>query len=62
VFDPYDAEALARLIAATLPRRAEALAVQRAAYERLRRRGWADAAEGYARAVLGDAPAHSAGA
>ena len=51
-FDPNDADQLRALIIDTIDRRDEVLAIQRKVYERVRRRTWADAAVGYARAAI----------
>lgn len=47
-FDPNDASELQALLISTLERRDEVLAVQRAVFERLRKRNWADVAAAYA--------------
>jgi hypothetical protein len=52
LFDPNDAEGLARLIVRTIDSRAEALSIQRAAYDRLRRREWSHVASAYAEAAV----------
>lgn len=51
-FDPNDADHLRSLIVDTIDRREEVLAIQRKVYERVRRRTWAEAAAGYARAAI----------
>jgi glycosyltransferase involved in cell wall biosynthesis len=52
VFDPNDADGLASLILRTLENREEALAIQRAAYDRLRQRDWSHVAVAYAEAAV----------
>ncbi len=47
VFDPYDVDALAKLIGTTIDNRDAVLAAQLAVYERMRRRTWADVAGEY---------------
>jgi glycosyltransferase involved in cell wall biosynthesis len=56
VFDPYDVDALAALIDATIRNREAVLAAQLAVYERLRRRTWADVAGEYVEFVTRGAP------
>lgn len=51
-FDPNDADHLRELIVDTIERRDDVLAVQRKIFERVRKRSWADAAVGYARAAI----------
>lgn len=51
-FDPNDADGLAAMIMDVIDRRAEVLAAQRAIYERLRRRSWADVSAAYAEAAI----------
>lgn len=51
-FDPNDADALRALILDTIERRDEVLEIQRRAFERLRKRTWADVASAYARAAV----------
>jgi glycosyltransferase involved in cell wall biosynthesis len=53
LFDPYDAEALARLIRQIAMDRPSAFAAQSAMLERLPRRSWGDVAERYATIVSG---------
>jgi glycosyltransferase involved in cell wall biosynthesis len=61
-FDPYDVEELVTLIRRTLVAREEALARQLGVYKRLRQRSWAQVAEEYAAAAIGDSlPATSTG-
>lgn len=51
-FDPYDVDGLRALIKRTIDGREEALKVQSAIGARLRRRSWADTADGYVAAAL----------
>jgi glycosyltransferase involved in cell wall biosynthesis len=53
VFDPYDADGLARLIRETIADRERVLDRQMASYERMRERRWADVAGEYADAIVG---------
>jgi glycosyltransferase involved in cell wall biosynthesis len=53
LFDPYDAEALARLIRQIIADRPAALGAQDAMLARLTRRSWGDVAEEYAAAISG---------
>ena len=60
LFDPNDADGLARLIMETCASRTSALAIQQKAYERFRRRSWSDVSLAYAEAaVLGPLDAGS---
>lgn len=52
VFDPNDADGLARMIAWTVDHRQEVLAIQAAIYERLSKRSWADVSTAYAEAAV----------
>lgn len=52
VFDPYDADGLARMIEECATNRAEVTLHQQATYARLQQRNWAHVAEEYARAAL----------
>ena len=51
-FDPYDTDGLCKLIRQTIDDRNAVLKVQAQAYARLRRRTWADTADGYVKAAL----------
>ena len=51
-FDPYDTDALRRLIVEVVDARDEVLQIQSRIYARLRRRTWADTADGYVEAAL----------
>ena len=51
-YDPYDVEGLRQLIRQTIEQRDEVLKVQAAICARLRRRTWADTADGYVAAAL----------
>lgn len=51
-FDPYDTDELCRLIRQTIDNRDAVLKVQASVYMRLRRRTWADTADGYVKAAL----------
>lgn len=51
-YDPYDVEGLITLIRQTLRERDQALEIQQKIATRLRRRKWADVADGYAQAAL----------
>ena len=53
VFDPYDADGLAKLIRETIVDRDRILAIQLASFERMQRRTWADVAGEYADVVVG---------
>lgn len=53
VFDPNDADGLARMIVRTLDARDDALRIQSEVYENLRRRSWSDVANAYADAAVG---------
>jgi glycosyltransferase involved in cell wall biosynthesis len=54
VFDPYDADGLARLIRETIADRARVLAAQTESFERMRARSWAQVAGEYADFVVGN--------
>lgn len=56
-FDPYDTDGLCELIKRTIADRDAVLKVQAAIYMRLRRRTWADTADGYVAAALAGRPA-----
>lgn len=51
-FDPYDADGLRAMITRTIDNRDEVLKVQAAICSRMRRRTWADTADGYVAAAL----------
>ncbi len=51
-FDPYDVQGLQRLICDTIDARDEVIKVQQKVCARLRRRTWADTADGYVEAAL----------
>lgn len=53
-FDPNDAPGVSSLIREVMANRAEIVEEQRAIYDLLRRRGWSDVAQAYARAALGE--------
>ena len=59
VFDPNDADGLARMIGWAVDHREEVLAVQAAIYDRLSTRSWADVSTAYAEAAVAGATRRS---
>lgn len=55
IFDPNDADGLAKLIARTVDHRQEVLAIQTEIYNRLSKRTWADVSTAYAEAAVAGA-------
>lgn len=51
-YDPYDTDGLSRLIVETIEARDDVLSIQSGVCARLRRRTWADTADGYVEAAL----------